>query len=350
MRVIDHAIEAPAPTERDNDLMTSRVTIEDLASAAGVSRQTVTRAMNGMPRISEATRARIIQLADELGYRPSRFASNLARTSKAKVVGFVVDSFRNPYYSELTADLLDSARTRGWQVSVYSHENENELQLVSRLAREVDIIVGYLGEPDEGRLLAAARGVPLVLLGRTAVADDLYSVDFDFEAGFHALFYELRNRGSRHFGLLESHLVRDPYISSTRRHAYEKAADADSHDAVVICDAEAQSVDAGERGMRELLERFPKTDTVIAFSDLMAMGALRGAAAAGYSVPETMRVVGIDGLSLGAVTSPALTSLAIIGADFAENIAEVVDHALANHTSARDHVSVAPSILWRESA
>jgi len=330
--------------------MASRVTIEDIAAAAGVSRQTVTRAMNGMPRISEETRGRIIKLAEELGYRPSRFASNLARTTKAKVIGLVVDSFRNPYYSELVADLLDSATTRGWQVSVYSHENQNELDLVGRLAREVDAIVGYLGEQDEDRLLAASRGVPLVLLGRTAIAEDIYSVDFDFVEGFRSLVTALRSRGSSRFGLLESHMIADTYVPSSRRLAYEAVIDTASKEAIVVCDAEAQSVDAGERGVRELLTRFPETDTVIAFSDLMAMGALRGAASADRAVPATLKIVGIDGLSLGAVTSPALTSLAISGVTFAERVAEVVDRALVNAPGSRDHIAVPPSVIWRESA
>jgi LacI family transcriptional regulator len=331
------------------EAMQRRVTIEDIAREAGVSRQTVTRAMNGMPRISEATRARVLEISERLGYRPSRFAANLARSSKTKTIAFVVDSFRNPYYSELTADLLDAASARGWHMSIFSHEDEPELQLIGRLASEVDAVVGYLGETDEAALAAAARGVPLVLLGRTATAEGLHSVDFDFGPVFARLVAELRERGAKRFGLLESQPLGAVYEPSTRRIAYEAAVDAASAEAVMVCEAPPQSVDAGELGFNELMDRFPETDTVIAFSDLMAMGALRAAHRRGIDVPGQVRLVGVDGLSLGAVTSPALTTLAILGAPFAEQVAKVVEQALGGQGGAERRRAV-PSILWRESA
>jgi LacI family transcriptional regulator len=329
--------------------MQRRVTIKDIAREAGVSRQTVTRAMNGMPRISEATRDRILEISERLGYRPSRFASNLARTSKTKTIAFVVDSFRNPYYSELAADLLDAASARGWQMTIVSREDEPELQLLSRLANQVDAVVGYLGETDEKALATAARGAPLVLLGRTATTDGLHSVDFDFGPAFANLVDELRKRGSKRFGMLESQPLGAVYEPSTRRIAYEAAVDPVSAAAVVVCEAPPQSVDAGELGFDELMDRFPETDTVIAFSDLMAMGALRAAHRRGVDVPGQVRLVGVDGLSLGAVTSPALTSLAILGTGFAEQIADVIEQALDGGDGAERRRASLP-ILWRESA
>jgi LacI family transcriptional regulator len=332
------------------DAMQRRVTIEDIAKEAGVSRQTVTRAMNGMPRISEATRTRVLEVAERLGYRPSRFAANLARSAKTTTVAFVVDSFRNPYYSELTADLLDAASARGWQMTIASHENEDELALIGRLAGEVDAVVGYFSEPDEAALVTAARGAPVVMLGRTATAEGLHSVDFDFDTAFAALAAELRSRGARRFGLLESQPLGSAYEPSSRRIAYEKAVDAASAEAVVVCEAPPQSVDAGELGFDRLMDRFPETDTVIAFSDLIAMGALRAAHRLGVDVPGRVRLVGVDGLSLGAVTSPALTSLAILGTDFTGHIADVVARALAEDQGPGERRRAVPTVLWRESA
>ncbi|MEU6247963.1 LacI family DNA-binding transcriptional regulator [Glycomyces sp. NPDC047010] len=329
--------------------MQRRVTIEDIAKEAGVSRQTVTRAMNGMPRISEATRARVLEVSERLGYRPSRFAANLARSAKTTTVAFVVDSFRNPYYSELTADLLDAASARGWQMTISSHEGESETALIGRLAGEVDAVVGYFSA-DEAAMVTAARGAPLVTLGRTATAAGLHSVDLDFDTAFAGLVTALRAKGSQRFALLESQPLGTAYEPSSRRTAYEGAVDAASTGAVIVCEAPAQSVDAGELGFERLMERFPETDTVIAFSDLIAMGALRAAHRLGVDVPGRVRLVGVDGLSLGAVTSPALTSLAILGTDFTGQIVAVIERALAEDQGPYEHRLAVPSVLWRESA
>ncbi|HMR47633.1 MAG TPA: LacI family DNA-binding transcriptional regulator [Arachnia sp.] len=329
--------------------MKKRVTIDDIAAEVGVSRQTVTRAMNGMPRISETTRAKVLDASRRLGYQPSRFAKNLARNAKTKAIGFVVESFRNPYYTELTAELLNLAAERGWQVTVSSHEASPPLELPRRLAGEVDVIVGYVGgSPAE--LAAATHGVPVVLIGDPPPHPGIHSVAIDFDRGIADLLAGLRERGSQRFGLLESRLRGTPYRPSPRRQAYERYVDAASRDAVVVCEADYQSVDAGISGLRRLRAEFPETDTVIAFSDLMAMGALVAAHEDGLRVPEDVRIVGVDGLSLGAVTFPALSTLAILGSELAEALIGLIDRIFDGTAGPSEHLSITPRPLWRGSA
>ncbi|UNX54028.1 LacI family transcriptional regulator [Georgenia sp. TF02-10] len=326
--------------------MSGRVTIKDVAAQAGVSRQTVTRALNGMDEISETTRAKVLEASERLGYRASRFASNLARSDKSRAIGFVVATFRNPFYTELTADLLGAASTRGWQVTVVSHEQASEAETLANVAREVDAIVGYFSLPDD-EILQAARGVPVVLLARTPTVPNLWSVDIDFSAGIADLVGQLRQRGSKRFGMLESQLRGGPYVKSGRRAAYETHVDDRSREAVVICEAEYQSVDAGSAGFRRLMAEHPETDTVLAFSDLMAMGALAAAHEEGMQVPGQVRIVGIDGLSLGAVTYPALSTLAIPGDEIASNVADIIEAVLTGSAPNPPHRLVTPRPLWR---
>lgn len=324
------------------------MTIEDIATEVGVSRQTVTRALNGMDRISEETRAKVLEASERLGYRPSRFAANLARSRKTRTIGFVVATFRNPYYTELTADLLQAVAGLGWHVTVVSHERTPELSTLATVAGEVDAVVGYFSGSEE-EILRTARGVPVVLLGREATLSGLHSVDIDFSGGLEVLIGQLRARGSRRFGMLESRMRGGTYRPSDRRRAYEALVDARSREAVVVCEADYQSVDAGSIGFRELMDRFPDTDTVIAFSDLMAMGALTAAHESGVSVPDQVRIVGIDGLSLGAITYPGLSSLAISGAELARAAVDIVQRAFDGRGDDMRRV-VSPVPLWRGSA
>lgn len=326
----------------------ARITIDDIAAEIGVSRQTVSRAMNGKPDISAATREKVFEASRRLGYKPSRFASNLARSRPKRAIGFVVESFRNPFYSELVADLLERIDGRDWQVVVSSREGAPDLALVGELASDVDVIVGYLSD-SEVEVATAIRGTPVILVDRDASAEGFHTIRIDFDAGMAALIDGLRERGAKHIGLLETTVVGRQYHPSSRRRAFESHVDADSRQRVVVCEAEQQSASAGADGIRQLLKAYPDTDTVIAFSDLMAMGALSAAASDGLRVPQDVRIVGIDGLSLTGITSPPLSSLEIVGPAMSQTIIEIVEQVLLREASGAISRSVVPVPRWRGS-
>lgn len=326
-----------------------KITIDEIAAELGVSRQTVSRAWNNKTDISEATRARVLEASERLGYKPSRFASNLARNRRSTAIGFVVESFRNPFYSELIADFLDLATTRNWQVAVSSHEGTPDLELVGRLADDVDVIVGYLSDPTDA-IARAAKGTPVILMDRPSDTKGVHSLRLDFDRGMDSLISQLRERGSCRFGMIESQDLGHEYSPSTRRQAFEKHVDVDSARAVVVQEAGPNSVAAGAQGFDALLEAFPETDTVIAFSDLMAMGALARAGERGIRVPDDVRIVGIDGLSLGEITNPPMSSLGLVGPQTSERIAEIVELSLADSAASIERRTIVPVPVWRASA
>lgn len=329
-----------------------RITIEDVAVAAGVSRQTVTRAMKGMSEISPATRERVLEAARTLGYRPSRFASNLASRARSHAVGLVIASFRNPYYTELAADVLDVVAARGWQAVMCSREQGPDLELISTLAGQVDAIFGYFDADDEAALAEAARGVPLVLFERTAATPGLHSVNLDFERGIEALLAGLRQRGASRFGLIESGgpALSAPYRPTQRRRAYERLAGPESSASVVVAE---ESIRGGAEGFGRLWKTTPGLDAVLVFNDLMAMGAMHGAHGLGVRVPGDVRIAGIDGLTLGGVMTPALSTLSIDRRAVAEAAADIVA-GLPTAADAGPRASVnrtvVPRPLWRDSA
>ncbi|WP_116949959.1 LacI family DNA-binding transcriptional regulator [Jiangella endophytica] len=331
-----------------------RITIEDVAAAAGVSRQTVTRAMNGMPEISARTRELVLRTAAELGYRPSRFASNLAARRKSRSVGLVLGSLRNPYYTELAAELLDVVAPRGWHVLMASREQGDDVELVAALSGQADAIVGYF-TGDETALVTAARGVPLIQVERAATVPGLHAVVLDFDAAIEALLGELRDRGARRFGLIESggppgEEGAGAYRPTRRRRAYERFADSDSAGRVVVAD---ESIRGGADGLARLRAAHPGVDTVLVFNDLMAMGAMQQAQLDGVAVPGDLRVVGVDGLSLGAVMTPPLSTLSIDRRAVATEAADIVG-TLLDRAEPPPHPpvvrTVTPRPLWRESA
>lgn len=321
-----------------------RVTINDVAEAAGVSRQTVSRAINSMPEITPETRAMVLRVSEELGYRPSRFASNLAR-QKHHSVGLVVATLHNPYYADLASDALDVFAARGWQTAVATAQGVSDIAVVTQLARQVDAIVGYFESPGE-ELARAARGVPLVLIERVDTVPGLHSIALDFDHGMSDMVAQLRQRGARQFAMIDSRGANETYVPSRRRQAFENAINGQPVPIVVSEESLASAADA----FAYLQRGHPAVDTVVAFNDLMAMGAMQSAHQLGLDIPGQIRIAGVDGLTLGEAMAPSLTTLSIDRAAIAETAAEIVAECLRGAVSASLSRVVRPRPVWRQSA
>ncbi|WP_051393551.1 LacI family DNA-binding transcriptional regulator [Glycomyces arizonensis] len=323
--------------------MGKRVTILDVAAEAGVSRQTVTRAVNGMGDISESTRRRVLEAVERLGYRPSRFARNLVTRQKQHALGLVVASFDNPYYTDIAASMLSAAAERGWQVILASATDD---AVPSMLSSQVDVVVMHY----TGSAVRETVGGPPIVYLETG-HPDVHAVELDIESGIVAIVDALRERGARRFGMVDSgHLRRTHgnYVPTPKRQWFERAAG----DQFVGAAVGEESIADGGRAFGELLERHPEVDAVLVFNDLMALGAVQHAHAHGVDVPGAVRIVGIDGLAFGEAVSPPLTSIALDRHALAANALEIAQILAEADFGRIDpvHRKVRSDILWRESA
>ena len=171
-------------------------TINDVAAAAGVSRQTVTRAMNAMPGISAETRDRVLAAARELSYRPSRFGRGLVKADH-RMLGLVLDDLTNPFYPQLASAVTGAAAAAGWNVVLtdMTHAADRET-LLADLSRQVDAVIGYLRlDPDiQSRLFA---GVPVVEIDPTRRQPLHGAVTFDLRPAMRDLVRHLAGQGVR---------------------------------------------------------------------------------------------------------------------------------------------------------
>ncbi|MFE9130428.1 LacI family DNA-binding transcriptional regulator [Streptomyces sp. NPDC007148] len=301
-----------------------KVTIHDVARSAGVSRQTVSRALNDKDEIDGTTKQRVLDAARALGYRPSRFARGLVRQDTT-TIGLVIPDLLNPFFTEVAAAALEAARSRGWHVVVYdtadrAEEERGTLQVISS---QVDAVVGYFSCPeDEVELFT--RGMPVVLIGREHRTARFSSIRIDGEDGVHAAVAHLVARGHARIGMLDHDGRAEPSI---RREWFTAAATSHGLDAGMVVGAD-QSADGGGAALRTLLTAHPDVTAVLTFNDIIAIGALREARRIGRSVPEELAVIGFDGLQLGAVVEPPLTSVALdtrkLGALAIEQVARLL--------------------------
>ena len=286
-----------------------RVTIHDVARSAGVSRQTVSRALNDKAEIDGATKQRVLDAARELDYRPSRFARGLVRQDTTSI-GLVIPDLRNPFFTEVAASALQAARERGWHVVVYDTADspEQELGTLRVIGSQVDAIIGYLSRPEED-LDRYAPGIPVVFIDREPSNPRFSAIRVDGEGGVRQAIAHLVAAGHRRIGMLDHNRRPEP----SERHGWFAAAVA-AHGlapAATPVVGAAQSVDGGDRALATLLAAHPELTAVFTFNDLIAIGALRHARRAGLRVPADLAVVGFDGLDLGSIVEPALTSVVI---------------------------------------
>ncbi|MCL6735965.1 LacI family DNA-binding transcriptional regulator [Streptomyces neyagawaensis] len=304
-----------------------RVTLRDVARVAGVSHQTVSRAINGKGEIDPGTQQRVLDVARQLRYRPSRFGRGLVRPDVVSV-GLIVPDVVNPFFPEFVAGVIAAADERDWQVLVASTENDRsrELALVRSLGQQVDALVGYISHPD-AQLEPYVGSVPLVLVDRGLDSSQHALVHIDTAAGIRAGMQHLVDRGHRRIGMIDCECVTAPTL---RRRTFldvvgEHALPVDE-DWIVVGE---QSPDGGAAAFESLRAARPELTAVVAFNDLVAIGALRAARRLGVQVPDDCALVGYDGLSVVDLVDPPLTTLHLDKRRLGELAVHQVDRLLA---------------------
>lgn len=325
-----------------------RVTIHDVARSAGVSRQTVSRALNDKAEIDGTTKQRVLDTARALGYRPSRFARGLVRQDTTSV-GLVVPDLMNPFFTEVASAALTAARKLGWHVVVYDTADDagQELSTLAVIGSQVDAMVGYLNQPEEA-VERLTPGIPVVFVDREPVNPRFSSIRIDAEDGVRQAIAHLVHIGHRRIAMLDQ----EHEQPSERRQWFLDAA---AEHGLPIDDSwvtrSLQSVEGGEQAMDWQLDAHPDLDAVFTFNDIIAIGAMRRAKERGLRVPTDCAFIGFDGLSIGALVDPPLSSVHIdkwrLGTIAIEQVARMLTGA---EPAGPDDLVVRASLLLRGSA
>ncbi|HYI56339.1 MAG TPA: LacI family DNA-binding transcriptional regulator [Microlunatus sp.] len=286
--------------------MQRAATIHDVAAAAGVSRQTVTRAMNDMPGINGDTRARVLAAAASLRYRPSRFGRGLVKADH-RMLGLVLDDLTNPFYPQLASAVTGAAGRAGWNVVLTDTTHAGDrATLLTELSRQVDVVIGYLRlDPEaQARLFA---GVPVVEIDANRRQPLNGAVAFDLRPAMRDLV--------RH---LVAQAVRRPLMvdqaSPGQRSGRAKIFASELDRRGLGCDHVTIATGSTEGDLAAIgaaLDAHPDADAVLVYNDLLALGVIGALRDRGRRVPGDVRVVGIDGLSIGELVAPRLTTLAL---------------------------------------
>jgi LacI family transcriptional regulator len=288
------------------------IRLRDIAEQAGVSVNTVSRALTDKPDVNPETRNRVRALADRLGYTPNMLARSLLRGS-TRTIGLVVTDCTDPFYAGLIRAVENTLSRESFGL-LLATSNENvgkERQALAMLReRRVD---GLLFTPvdvdaEHVRHLLAAD-LPIVLLGRRPIGYGGPFVGTDNVAGAQLLVRHLLKLGHRRI----AHFSRSDQASSAheRLTGYRMAlADAGLAAPRNLVHRLAPTVEGGKKGAAWLAALRPLPTALFTYNDSQAVGAMLGLNDAELAVPDDCSVAGFDNIELSELVRPALTTVA----------------------------------------
>lgn len=286
-----------------------RPTLEAVAARAGVGRGTVSRVVNGSPKVSERAREAVLRAIEELGYVPNPAARTLV-TRRTDTVALVVSEseervWGEPFFAGIIRGISAGLSATGLQLLLAMAQTPAEHERLEHYltGHHVDgaLLLSLHGDDPLPRRLEE-RGLPTVTAGKPLGRTPVACVDADNEGGARQAVQHLVDRGRRRIAAIAG--PQDMQVGVDRLRGYRELNP--GPDLVAQGDF---SEDSGAAAMRELLERDPDLDAVYAASDPMAIGAMHVLRAAGRSIPGDVAVVGFDDSRMARHTEPPLTTV-----------------------------------------
>ncbi|MGF1431752.1 LacI family DNA-binding transcriptional regulator [Kitasatospora sp. LaBMicrA B282] len=333
-----------------------RPTLEEVAALAGVGRGTVSRVINGSPRVSERTRAAVEQAVAELGYVPNRAARTLV-TSRTDAIALVVPEaetrlFSEPYFADIISGVCaELAGTEMQLLLVLVRDQRERDRLSSYLrAQRVDgvlLVAVHRDDPLPGAL--EELRIPAVLAGRRGEQETLSYVAADNEGGARSAVQHLLALGRQRIATITGACTME--VAEARLAGYRAALAEAGHPFRPELVGPADFTEAGGRAaMRELLDRVPDLDAVFCASDVLAAGALQVLRAAGRRVPEDVALVGFDDSIVARHTEPPLTSVRQPIAELGRRMVRLLLEEIADPGRGRRQLVLDTELVVRGSA
>ncbi|MFE5819210.1 LacI family DNA-binding transcriptional regulator [Streptomyces sp. NPDC056479] len=292
-----------------------RPTLEEVAARAGVGRGTVSRVINGSPRVSDATRAAVEAAVAELGYVPNTAARALA-ANRTDAIALVVPEpetrfFAEPYFSDMLKGVgAELADTEMQLLLIFAGSDKERRRLAQYLAaHRVDgVLLVSVHADDPLPDLLSQLEIPAVISGPRSAGETLTSVDSDNYGGARSAVEHLMARGRGKIAHITGRL--DVYGAQRRVDGYREALrDAGREVDERLIEPGDFTEEGGMRAMTALLERCPDLDAVFAGSDVTAAGARQILREAGRRIPEDVALVGYDDSAIARHMEPPLTSV-----------------------------------------
>ncbi len=288
------------------------VTIYDVAREANVSMATVSRVVNGNPNVKPATRKKVVEVIERLGYRPNAVARGLA-SKKTTTVGVIIPDIASTFFAELARGIEDIATMYKYNI-ILSNSDQNkdkELHLLNTmLGKQVDGLVFMGGNITAEHVEEFKKSpVPIVLAGSIEESSSIPTVNINYEQASYDAVQAFIGEGHKEIAFVVGPLI-EPINKDKKLVGYKRAlADAGIEYQENLIFEGDYTYDSGIEAFEKLHEDGRKPTAVLVGSDEMALGVIHGAQDKGLKVPGDIEVISSDNTKLTLMVRPQLTTI-----------------------------------------
>ena len=288
------------------------ITIYDVAREANVSMATVSRVVNGNPNVKPATRKKVNDVIERLGYRPNAVARGLA-SKKTTTVGLIIPDISHIFYAELARGIEDIATMYKYNIILSNSDQneEKEMHLIqTMLGKQVDGLIFMSNHINDEHVKEFDRSpVPVVLAGSVEKSGKIASVNIDYKEAAREVVQSLIDNGHKRIAYVTSSF-RDVISTEYALAAYkETLEEAGIYNEELVVEGD-YTYDSGIEAWEKLNEVSERPTAVFVYNDEMALGVVHGAQDAGLTVPDDLEVISFDSTKLSLMVRPQLTAVA----------------------------------------
>ncbi|SMY09771.1 LacI family DNA-binding transcriptional regulator [Flavimaricola marinus] len=330
----------------------SRLTLNDVATASGVSKATVSQVLRNTGRISPETRRHVLDTVKRIGYVYNRSAANL-RAGRSTIVGIGISSLVNPFFADLVEGASEVLEAEQYFPMVVALDDDLKRQdrfgVTMRETAAAGAILCPAPHTTADRIAQFAAGAErCVSVLRRPVPGMLDFVGVDNDAGIEMAVAHLTNLGHRDIGYIggrPSSESRDARLASWARSLRDAGL---NHDAArtEACDA---TITAASQATARLLSRCPELTALVCHQDIVAFGASIGLHKVGRVPGQTFALVGFDDISMAADWDPPLTTVSVTPRELGAEAARLLLRRIAEPEAPLKSVFIQPKLIIRKS-
>lgn len=328
----------------------SRVTIRDVALAAGVSHQTVSRVINGSERVNPDTRARVETAIEDLGYRPHAIARFMAR-GRTRTLAFIAPNLSDYTFARIIEGAEAESRKLGYLIfSASASDTDAFSDLITQLVDSGRTDGMLIMNPyQDDRHQRTPSQFPIVYVGAKSRQAGYYSVSLDDEKGGYDATKHLLDLGHINIVCITGPTMED--CTNDRTAGYQRALQENGVQInTSLIKTGDWSASTGYAMVRDLLSEGVEFSAIFAQNDRMAAGAAQALREAGLHIPDDVSVIGFDDMPLASYFHPPLTTMRQDLFHIGQEAAKVLIHVIDKQVQPDFHHLLPAELVQRNSS